>query len=527
MLLRISVLSALLLAGCGRETTPTGYKLSGVGVNPDEIDPSPQNYSGLISYDWIELAGAALPLGLVGLVSFSPVSPSAGDPFEPPYAVVFSSALVMDSDLPATDALFGSFGVAPEIEGRCHTIYEPTSYVSGLADVGSSITIENEDGSSGLEIGRRPLLYPPDVQDVFPTYLALEGYRSTPRYYRTAPDGDSQDIAAMEQAVLSRPNFPFGEVMSLRFPGALPPATATFSSIPVPSGVVELPNHVMPTRPRGVLLSWSGPQYSGDGVELSSGAKTTCLAFNDRTTAPESPADCLVAEVLPEPVEDQYPRGQMYTPPWETDGGITFRWVTSSEDVDETVSITVRFLGPVDENDDSLVEEVVVIPADDSVDRLWEEASGTNQIGPNATPPTEGRRPATACDPDDLTEYLFDDSLEQGGGYVASLQGSPLRTMAEVVCNVGDSPVEEVTVDGVSYGIAEFKLTSDLLEDAMTYGRAQGAMGAIFYFNRTTKTPMTLPPVRDYVGKKRNTSDILVVSNAVQMGRFWVGSDGI
>ena len=34
-----SLFCAALLLGCGRGTTTTGYKLAGVGGNPDEIGP--------------------------------------------------------------------------------------------------------------------------------------------------------------------------------------------------------------------------------------------------------------------------------------------------------------------------------------------------------------------------------------------------------------------------------------------------------------------------------------------------------
>ena len=99
--------------------------------------------------------------------------------------------------------------------------------------------------------------------------------------------------------------------------------------------------------------------------------------------------------------------------------------------------------------------------------------------------------------------------------------------MAEVVCNVGGSETETVSVDGEDVQIASFTLTQALLADAITYGQEQGAMGAVFYFNRSTKTPLTLPPVRDYQGNRRTTGDVLLVSNAAQLGRFWLGQDGL
>ena len=46
--------------------------------------------------------------------------------------------------------------------------------------------------------------------------------------------------------------------------------------------------------------------------------------------------------------------------------------------------------------------------------------------------------------------------------------------------------------------------------------------GALFYFNRSTRTAVKTPPVRDAYGQRRDIQPILVVSNAVQIGRMWI-----
>ena len=515
------LLSAAFVMGCGREAEPTDSKLAGVGLNPDEIGPEPQMYGGLVGYDWIEFSGAALPLGLVGLVSFDASGPSLGD-HEQPYALVYGSAFVMDTDLPATDALFGNFGVPPAVKGECHTVFEPSSYIGGLADAGDYLELATEDGSEGFSMGRRTLNYPPNPEDVYPYYLELEVYRDTPRYFYSAPDQDTQDIALMSQEVLSRPNFPFGQQTTLDFPGAVPAETVTFSSVPVPAAAAGSSLvHQLPTRPSGVMLSWSGPQYSGDGVEIGDGDITTCMQYMPHSTAPTSPEDCITYEPMGEPADGQYPRGQMYTPPWMTDGGVTVSWVPyEGGDVDEVVSISVRFLGPLEEDSSSFIDGpgstprgVVEIEASADAQSAWNRAIDAGTIPAGAEIPT-GRRDALPCDDPDEVKFLFDDALVKGDGYLPSLQGSPFRNLAEVSCNVADE-------DG------SFTITEDLLADALAYGREHGATGAIFYINRTTKTPMTIPPVRDYIGNKRNTSQILVISNAASMGRFWIDTDGI
>ena len=65
----------LVLSACGRETTPSDVQLAGAGLNPEEIGPQTQGYGGLIEYDWIDFAGAQIPLAIAGLASYSPVGP--------------------------------------------------------------------------------------------------------------------------------------------------------------------------------------------------------------------------------------------------------------------------------------------------------------------------------------------------------------------------------------------------------------------------------------------------------------------
>lgn len=509
-----ALLMSAVLLGCGREAEETDYAFAGVGNNPDEIEPEATMYGGLIALDWIEFAGGTLPLGLVGLVSFTPTQPDAVTTFEPPYAVVYGSAFIMDADVPAADVGLGSFMRPPAKVGDCYTIYEPAGGLSGVTDVGNHIDMSTADGSSGFTMGRRPLHYPPDTQELFPYYLELSAWRSTPRYGYTAPDQYNQDLSKMSQEVLTRPNFPFGELTYISFPGAIPPAEASFSSIPYPSTATGTDYiHQLPNRPEGFMMSWSGPQYSGDGIEIGSGDISTCLQFQAHSTAPTTAKDCAVLQDLGEPVEDQYPRGQVYTPPWETSEGVTFSWTPVSTEVDETLSISVRFLGPVDEDNEDLVEGVIQVDPNNSAQAAWNRAITDNVIPDGAEIP-DGRRPALPCDDADDIDWLFDDDLMQGGDYLSSLQGSPFRNVVEVTCNIDNAS-------------GEFVLSEEILADALSYARQHDAKGAIFYVNRSTRTPLDMPPVRDYVGKKHDTSKVLVVSNAVQLGRFWVGSDGI
>ena len=89
------------------------------------------------------------------------------------------------------------------------------------------------------------------------------------------------------------------------------------------------------------------------------------------------------------------------------------------------------------------------------------------------------------------------------------MQGNPLKNLVETTCTVQDAT-------------GEFVISQDILDQALTYAKQHNAKGAIFYLNRTTKTAFATPPVRDAFTTKKEPGEFLVVSNSVQLGRFWV-----
>ena len=114
--------------------------------------------------------------------------------------------------------------------------------------------------------------------------------------------------------------------------------------------------------------------------------------------------------------------------------------------------------------------------------------------------------PALPCD--ENVEFAFDPALRKGDGYIASLQGDPTVTLAEVTCNVDQTQ-------------GSFVISNEILKDALTYAKQHNAKGAIFYVSRTTKTEANIPDAMDSIGNKRDLNPLLVSSNAVQVGRFW------
>ena len=494
------------LAGCGRDAETARVKMAGVGVNPDDIGPTAEYYGGLVEYDWVDFAGAQLPLGLLGLSALDPAGPSISG-FQGPYAMIYGLAFVMEEDLPAPDALLGSFAAPPDAVGSCQTVYEPFSYLNNLADVGSAVSFHSEDDSVRFDVGRYPELYPPDPRDVFTYYIGLEAWRSTALKARTMPS-EGDDPLQMGERVVRPVNWAFGETVDFDFPGGMPPMEASVGSIPVPLAAAGTDRSVtLPTRPEGVMLSWTGPVFDERGNEESSGAASSCLQYWGGETEPADATDCV--EIPAYPTETINLPGQMYTGPWDTEDGVLFTWVPSESEVDEIVSITVRFLGPVDPEDEGLQEGFIPVAPDEGVQATW-DAYKTAGFLPSDAQLGEGRRSPLACETeDDGLVWEFDDAyLQDDGSYVAYLQGDPLANLVETTCTLDDSA-------------GQFLLTNELLEDAMAYGKLNGAEGAIFYFSRSTRAAIDAPPVRDRYGNRRDTSPLIVVSRAVQLGRFW------
>ena len=557
------------LVGCGVPASPTEVKMAAVGLDPDEIGAAPKFNGGLIEYNLIDFAGAQLPLGLVGLVSYDQVGPDVT--FKPPYKMVMGNAFIFQDDLVAPDSALGTLASPPAAIGSCQTRFEPRSYIGGLVDAGNKVTIRNNDGTAGWDIGRRPFVWPSDVSDVNAYYMEIDSWRAESAVRRVRLDDGENDPTEMVQVGHQLANFPEGERVEFDFPGGVPPLELNMGSIPVPLRSMGSDRSlVLPTSPAGVRLSWDGPRYDRNGHQISEShpeyeinmyaaeqeanadaenpvrtesGYSSCLQYLPHGTMPASVDECLDLEDAPtKPAEfsslglsfaEKNLNGQMYTGPWDTvDQQVLFEWVPGPSSSNDFVTLTVRFLGPVDREDDNMVEATVPgtpIPQNyepgegpswaDGVTETWEAAIADGLV-PEGTPVPVPDRAALACD-DDITgsthgawqpvdwsmerQYTFEDE-----SFVPSLQGDPSHNLAEVTCRLDDAS-------------GQFILSQEMLDKAMDYAALHGAQGAVFYLTRSTETEIQGPPVRDRFGKRHDTSPVKVVARSMQIGRFWFG----
>lgn len=488
-------------------------KLVGVGYDPDEIGPSPTPYGGVVEYSWVNFAGGGLSLALMGLGSFDEVGPQMVG-YTPPYAAVYGFSYVFDTKLAAADTLGGVTSVPPEVDDSCYTTFDASGPIGSFktVDVGSWMEFSTEDDEGGLRLDRLPGDYPPDPQDLFIYYSGIDYWAAEP-IYGLVPDPESDRPGRMESVLLRKRNFPFGEEVSFAFPGALARQETPIGSLPRPSASVDGGNtrFELPNAPGGVQVSWSGPRYDGYGHTVAEGEQSTCLSYAAPGAAPTVPADCAEAD---SPSASGF-TGQMYTGPWDTEEGVTFRWESPAEpSAGEYVSLAVRFLGPVDRDDPNYIERVILVEPDRDATSAWNEQVRADAIPEDVEIP-QGRRAPAVCgedrdgDGEDDGEWVFDDAYETADGDLAPvLRGDPFNNVAELTCRLAD--------DG------EFTLTAAHVEEALTYARSRGAEGVVFYLARSTEVEATVPPAMDQYRQKLDISPIKVTSRAIDIGRFWL-----
>lgn len=496
------------LTGCGRDVTQSDVKLLGVGSNPDEIGPSPKAYGGLLELNHVGFRGGALPLAAMGLSSFSEAGPELVS-IAPPYEAVFGLTYVFDTKLRGTTSFTLVMPNPPVAEGACYTQVHPDGpFDSGFntVDVGDYVVLRNVDtGVEAITFDRFPRDYPPEASRLSVSYQIIQGYSPEERT-RFVPDPNgSIDPRDMVEVPYRPRNFPFGAGMTMEWPGGFTTFDKPVGSVPLPYRPSE-PTLTLPESLGPVKMDWNGPRYyydfgAGDYVEQEPDEWSTCFEFTSPLEfgdgEPRSLEDCqdLTSPPNAPGIYNAF-KGQMYTGPWETEEGVTFTWSPSeAEAMDDTLTLAVKFLAPIDRDSDTFTSRQVPLNPDDDPDE-WVYRS------------------AQVCETEegDQATYRFDEERWAPDGSVAAvLQGDPSNVVAQVVCNV---PKES----------GSFTLTQDLLQDAYDYARLKGAGGALFMVGRSQWNEVEIPAVKDPYDQRHDVNPMYVTAKTVQIGRFyWKG----
>lgn len=492
----------LLLAACGRDVTDAEVKFVGVGLDPEQIEAEPELYGGTVELNHIDFAGAGLPMGMVGLVSYDETGPSELG-WAPPYEAISGFSYIFDRQLRINN-MSSIAPNGPSVEDTCLTIIEPSGPIGSFTtvDVGDEMTFYTPEGE-GITLPRMPKDYPPDPQGLFIYYFGVSAYLPETKYHLTPDPAAPNDPAAMVETLYQRANYPFGQEVTMAFPGGFSNFIEPVASIPLPSTHVDANSIMLPQELDGVLLEWQGPRYDSLGNEIATGPQKRCFEFyGDGRTEITDVTDCDEIGPLPtaEREYDSFP-GQMYTAPWDTDDKkLTLHW-TPKADSGDTVSFTLRFLSEIEYDNEYLVRPVV------------EYGDGKE-------------REATPCEQADA-DVRFDHTLyaavdedfnpiqNEDGTYEpsAGLQGDPSSRMAEVVCTLKD--------DG------DHTLDMSAFQDAYDYvnNRERKAGGVIFIFSRSQTAEATLPPAKDQYDLRHEMNPVSIQAAAARVGRFWWDSD--
>jgi hypothetical protein len=490
-------LAVLVLAGCGRDVTPSDVKLLNVGNDPEQIGPAPTPYGGIVEYNHVDIAGGALPLGVMGLRGYTQIGPDLLS-MAPPYEAVFALSYLFDVKLRGASNLALVLPPPPAAAGSCYTQIEPQGpFDSGFntVDVGDWLDFRRADDDTRIvRMERIPRDYPPESARLSVYYQQLEGFSPSART-RLVPAEGSDDPADMVEVPYRFANFPFGEEVTLQFPGGFTTFDRPVASIPHPSASVDPTVLTLPQPVGGVQLDWNGPKWAyqlgsgGFSWGLAEGTThSTCLEFTDRTqygdpaAPPESPDECGLITPYPGRYYKTF-KGQMYTGPWSTDDKqVMFSWVDDGSD-DEMV-VAVKFLAGVDPTDDNFVYGAV--------------ATGD---------PDTPYRSAQVCE---VPEYIFDSGRfsNEDGSTILSLQGNPSDVLAQVVCKVDKSA-------------GSFALTQEILQDGLDYARERGGGGAIFLVGRVRDVEAQIPGVKDPYDQLHDVNPIKIATRAVKVGRFF------
>jgi hypothetical protein len=495
-----SFLGVLALAGCGRDVAPADVKLLNVGSDPDDIGPAPTPYGGIVEYNHVDIAGGALPLGVMGLSGYTEIGPDLIG-IAPPYEAVFALSYLFDQKLRGATNLALVIPPPPTAAGSCYTQFSPGGpFDSGFntVDVGDYVDFRTADGTRTVRLDRSPRDYPPEASRLSVFYQAVEAYSPTARTHLIPAPNGSPDPEAMVEVPYRFANFPFGEQVQLFFPGGFTTFDKPVASIPIPSSAIDPTLLTLPEPLGGIQIQWEGTKYRFDNNEsewfTETGPQNVCFEFTDRTRwgdpaeGPTVPSDCTSLTPYPRPaIFFRTYRGQMYTGPWEADDGrIQFTWEPDQSEDDLTFA--VKFLAPVDPTGDNFVYRAV-------------DRNGDGQY-----------RPAQVCEDG---EYIFDEARfgDGDGGTSVALQGNPSEVLAQVVCKLEN--------DG------EFTLDQSMLEEAMRYAVDRGGDGAIFMMGRSRTVEASIPPVKDPFDQFHDVNPVVVSARTVRIGRFFWDPDVI
>ncbi len=256
--------AGVLVVGCGRDNSPAGAKLTGVGYDPGSVQPAPIPAGGLIDFTNLNMEATNLDLSVTGL--YYP-----GDPFvdgTEPFHMVGGFSYVFHPALDAADELQLLSPKGPDAVDSCFVTKNRNGPLGSFTtvDVGDNIRFTSDN--MRFELPRDPGDYPTDTTDVFIVYGGVEAKVSG------HPDIDA--------------NFAYDTELTLEWDGGIPPDGAPVAAIPNPSWAGDDRTN----KPSGSPTVWSPPKLEGVIVgDTDSPTSGDVLAFAPNNDWLDSPFD--------------------------------------------------------------------------------------------------------------------------------------------------------------------------------------------------------------------------------------------
>jgi len=506
ILLVALVASLFLLPGCARDTSDAGVKPIGVGYEPGDLFPAPEERGGIIDMTLVQTRGTNLDFGVTGFFgSAGAFVDTSADPFDAimAFSYFFAPAIV------AADELSLLTPKGPDLADACFVRTPGRGPLGSFrtVDVGEELLFTNasEDPNMRTEfvMPRDPADYPLNTSSVFIYYIG------------TAPHRVSDPILP--------DNWPYGEDVELQFEGALPPENAPVASIPLPSDAVDEsagkgeghPSVFTPDELTGVRVS--------NRVD-DEGAVT--MRFEPGAGLPD-------------------PRGN--------DGVLHVTWdepLTEDATTDLTISVLLLGKGEGAKTTNSLGQSDFCVPAeplafDTERDDAWfieyaarkanwcdsdyepdlelgNDEFGLDLLGEDTChngldDDGEGTCDESGCMSDDGMTWLPPDPSCARHIYKTSYCGSDNLCYTQGGDRTADGHVAELVCTAADDG--DFVVTSDLIDELVALSDTEIA-GAVLKVVRSSEELIQVPMVRDAIGNQENINPVRLRASQMQFGRF-------
>jgi hypothetical protein len=507
--LLLLVATLFVVPGCARDTGDAGVKPIGVGFDPGDLFPGPEERGGVIDLVQINTRGANLDFGVTGFFgSGGSFTNTNSDPFDAVlhWGWFFSPALL------AADEYSALSPKGPDLEGACFVQQNSRGPLGTFktVDVGDEIVFTNAHEDPALRtrfaVPRTPQDYPVNSSSVFIYYVG------------TSPVVTNDPILA--------PTWAYGQDIQMQFSGALPPQNAPVASIPLPSDAADEavgkaaghPTVFSPHELTGISVS---NRSDDDGqVELRYAPTSSGL--------PNFLGNDGVLHVA-----------------WDIDDTLDYS--------DSHVTITILLLREADEG--SLVEDpfggetfclpAVPLPIETTRDEAWfaeynyrkefwcdvnfepdleigNDEFGLDNLGQDTCHNGEDDDEDGRCDeggcyavdgawllPDpNCARHVLETAVCGNDGHCRPVGGDRGADghIAELLCTAEDN--------------GDFVVPSTMIQELMTSVDPNEVVGAVLKVARTSEVLVEVPTVRDQVGNTDNINPVRLRASQVYHGRF-------